>query len=123
MQHRDLESSKEHFLVVLNKNPSVDERIYVAVITSQVRKQKKWVTALKLPEETLVELSPDDYIELEEKSAISCNNFPSLPKPEFEAEVRYRKARKDLPTAILEKIIAGVKKSPMVAKKIKELII
>lgn len=123
MQHRNLESSKEHFMVVLNKNPSADERIYVAVITSQIDNQEKWITALKLPEETLVKLSPGDYAELTKPSVISCNSFPSLPKPEFEAKVRCSKECNDLPNAILEKIIAGVKKSPLIIPKIKDLII
>ncbi|MCD7710664.1 MAG: hypothetical protein LUI04_04865 [Porphyromonadaceae bacterium] len=122
MRHREIKSPDEHFLIVLNKNPSVDEKIYVAVITSKVGKQEKWIAARNFPQETLVKLSTNDYAELTKPSAISCNNFPALPKPEFESAAR-GKARKDLPAAILAKIIAGMKKSPMVAKKIKDLIV
>ena len=77
-----------------------------------------------LPQETLVEISPEEYSELTKETIIDCNNCFIRPLSEIDEKLKNKEIRNhdDLPEQILEKIIAGLHASPMIAEDIKEML-
>lgn len=67
----DLKSTYQHFCIVLNINPSKDTAIFLVYAShriSKVRERRKG-----FPNETLVEITPNQYSGFDKKSIIDCN--------------------------------------------------
>ncbi len=69
----DLNSSYRHFCIVVNIDPSKDTVIFLAYSShriSKVRERRKG-----FPDETLVEIAPNQYSGFSKKSIIDCNEI------------------------------------------------
>ena len=121
IQHREVTSPKPHFLIVLNNDIENDEYIMFGVVTSKVKEAKARILSNHELPETLVEISPADYPELDMDSAVDCNSPVKWNQFELKSNLRqikpYQKA--DLNPDICEKIVDGVMKSKAVSPKLK----
>ena len=70
----DFSSREPHWFIVANINPLNDTLILLTCITSKVDKRKEHAFNSGLSPDTLVEIGPDDYNELELPSIIDCNS-------------------------------------------------
>ena len=66
-------SPDPHFHVVVNFNPLTEEVVLLVCATSQRDKRKAFVAGRGIPEETLVEVTPDDYDRLSTDTIFDCN--------------------------------------------------
>lgn len=121
-QHREVTSPKPHYLIVLNANPDSSEIIVFGVITSGVEQARKRARITGECDETIVELSPEDYAPLDHLSAVDCNSPVKLHKWEFEACMGQLNAqrRSDVSPEICDAIVRGVLASRRVSEKIKK---
>ncbi|MCK4981915.1 MAG: hypothetical protein KAS17_03275, partial [Victivallaceae bacterium] len=71
-QHRDLKSAESHYFVVINPNPLNNHLLVLGVFSSQIESTK--LRRRNLPPDTLVEISPQEYTELDLDSIIDCNS-------------------------------------------------
>lgn len=122
IQHREVSSSKPHYLLVLNPNPESSEIIVLGVITSGIEKAKLRIAYSRESEKTLVTVSPEDYPALDHDSVIDCNSPVKYSKWEFENSfgqiASTRKA--DISLEIVNAVIAGVLLSNQVPERIKK---
>ncbi len=122
-RHRELSSGEPHYFVVLNADPLSQRVILMSVFTSKVDKQERSIARSGHPKETLIKLGPAEYPELTKESCVNCNKVFTKPLAELiSLWPRLEKKPIDLPTEILEKILAGVELSPEVAEEEKALI-
>ena len=61
MKHRDLTSPLDHFFIVINSSPCLEEIILLSVITSKSDKVKKVIKLRDFSNETFVEILPTNY--------------------------------------------------------------
>ena len=101
---------KEHFFVVANFFPEKDNEHIIVCCTSQVDKAKAYCKLLKLPQETVVELAPSDYIHLSMNTAINCSNAELMPKQELVEKLKNGHLEIKTPVSqdILDKIRRGI---------------
>lgn len=121
IQHREIYSSKSHYLVVLNPDPKNSELIVFGVITSGIEKAEKRIFYNKEKPETLVKISPEDYSELDHNSVVDCNTPVKYSMMEFEKNFGAINSNRktDMPLSICESIVNGVLLSRQVPQKIK----
>lgn len=122
LQHRDLTSPLPHFFIVLNACPLSNTCLVLAVASSQIEKVR---TRRKgLPQETLVEVSPNEYDDFTVETIIDCNSYLQISLHEFQEKLKIKEvqSKKDIPDDILQKIIMGINNSPLVEENIKELL-
>ena len=125
IQHREIYSSKSHYLVVLNPDPTCSELLVFGVITSGIEKAEKRIFYNKEKPETLVKISPEDYPELDHDSVIDCNTPVKYSKMEFEKSFASINSNRktDMPSSICKAIVNGVILSRQVPQKIKNALI
>lgn len=124
MAERGLSSIEPHYFVVLNQNPLESKLLLLLVATSQVEKAKGRILRKNLPSESLVVIDDAEYDDFSKESCIDCNKLFNKSLEELceqwrEKEVR---AHKDLPRELVEKLIEGVKASPLIVEEDKALI-
>lgn len=125
MSDYGLTSALPHFFIVLNLDPCSDEIIVLTVFTSKIENQRKRVSLIGANPETLVEISPEEYSVLKKNSVVNCNAVFVRQTEYFEKKVlnpRDAEPCKDIPEAVLEKIIRGVLLSNTVDDEIKRKI-
>ncbi|MBU8901295.1 MAG: hypothetical protein KOO69_01000, partial [Victivallales bacterium] len=76
------------------------------------------------PNETIIEISPDEYEELTKESVIDCNSIKNISLNELvhKFENKFLVGCDDLSNELVKKIICGVHKSRHVSNKIKQLL-
>jgi hypothetical protein len=124
MAERGLSSVEPHYFVVLNQNPLESKLLLLLVATSQVEKTKGRISRKNLPSESLVVIDAAEYDDFSKESCIDCNKLFNKSLEELCEQWRKREVRahKDLPRELVEKLIEGVKASPLIAEEDKALI-
>ena len=122
VQHREVRSTKSHFLLVLNPDPASSELIVFGVITSDIEKAKKRIAVMKEAEDTLVFISPVDYPLLDHDSVIDCNTPVKYSKWEFESNFGQLNAKRkaSMPQTVVNAVIQGVLMSNQVPERLKK---
>lgn len=125
IQHREVTSSKAHYLVLMNDKDSEADIIVFGVVTSGVEKAEKRVLINKEMPTTLVKISPKDYPELKHDSVVDCNSPVKYSRDEFEKTFGEINAKRkcDMPAYICEAIVRGIKDSRQVSIKIKNSLV
>lgn len=123
-QENSFKSDEPHYFVVLNRNGSEDNFIYLVNATSQIDKALMRIKIQKLPSETLVILEPSDCPVLTKKSAFDCN---SLTKKHIKELIRLvdekiLHLKGEMPSEHVMKILEGIKKSTLVENRVKRII-
>ncbi len=124
MAERGLSSVEPHYFVVLNQNPLGSKILLLLVASSQVEKAQKRISRKNLPPESLGVIEGAEYDDLSKDSCIASNklfnkSFEELCEQWRKKEVR---AHKDLPRDLVERLIEGVKASPLISEDDKVLI-
>lgn len=119
---REFSSGKPHFLIVIGTPSEEIPYIVLTAITSQIEKARRRLQINGLPPETLVELSPSDYPDLHLPSVVDCNYPVKCRQDLFEMDFGDFNRKKDMPKHLVERIIMGVLKSPLVSNEIKKII-
>ncbi len=124
MPHRALTSPLPHFLVVVNRSPVSDEVLLLTVVTSNIDLRREFAVVNGDAPETIVVFGPDDYAELDHVSCIDCNDVKVMRAEEFEQAVRTNPSAPclDLPSSVLDRVVAGILASGRVRKDHKALV-
>jgi hypothetical protein len=96
--------------------------LLLAVASSQVDKIRE--RRKNLPPETLVEVSPGDYVGFTKPTLVDCNQVFELDRAELVSryEAKSIRSHSDLPGEILDRVREGILASPRVDEAYKELI-
>ena len=122
LRERSLTSPQPHFFVVLNHAPLTDECLLLVVSSSQVASVKR--RRQGLPPETTVEVRGDEYQDFTKDSIIDCNSVFVKTKLQLLALMNSGGSQKaDLPVAVLDKLRTGVLASPVIEKRVKEMLV
>ncbi len=124
MAERGLSSAEPHYFVVLNRNPLGSKILLLLVASSQVEKAQKRILRKSLPLESFVAIDEAEYDDFSKDSCIDCNKLFNKSVEELCEQWRKKEVRahKDLPRELVEKLIAGVKASPLISEEDKGLI-
>jgi hypothetical protein len=114
-------SVEPHYFIVMNVDPSTDEVFLLLCSSSQIEKVK--ARRNRMPDETLVELSPGDYCDFTKDSIVDCNKVHERSKELINNKILAKEVemKAALPPEVLERLRAGIAASPMVSRKHKEL--
>ena len=123
-QESSFVSDDSHFFVVLNRNPKQETYIYFVNATSKVDKAYKRITDQRLPNETLVQVEPNEFSEFTVLSVFDCNSVTKKHVAELKKLIDSGTLtiRGKVSDEILAKLKSAVKKSPLVEKRIKKKI-
>ena len=121
-QHRALSSAEPHYFIVVNSDPLGDQILLLAVASSKIETVRQRRRAQ--PAATLVEVSPAEYSGFRVPSIVDCNRVfrRSLAELVEDWKAGILQPKDDLPAALLARIQAGVKLSPLVEQESKALI-
>lgn len=112
-------SPEPHYFIVLNTEPSHDEVIFLVCASTKIEAVRG--RSLNCPKETLVEVSPKQYVGFSKYSIINCNkvfekSVSQLVDKLSQGKLKL-KPRMDL--HLVEKLIQGVSYSNGVERRIK----
>ena len=124
MAERGLSSVEPHYFVVLNQNPLGSKILLLLVASSQVEKAQKRISRKNLPPESLVVIDEAEYDDFSKDSCIDCNKLFNKSLEELCEQWRKKEVRahKDLPRDLIERLMEGVKASPLISEEDKVLI-
>lgn len=116
--------SKNRYFVVLNRCPKTDTILVLVTSTTKIEKKLEFVRRAGIPKDTIVIVSPDDYLPFKDECAFNCNDVHEVCLSDL-----VRKIEDDgsdgfpkMPDGIIERLIKGVHASPRIAQGIKKLI-
>jgi len=114
-----------HFFVVLNKNPHADSFLVLTNATSKVEKTKEIIIARNLPPATFVSVPVGECSFLTKETAFDCNTIHKRTKEELMSLVKKGTflSKGTIPSSILQRILTGVMRSPLVEEKVKKKIL
>ena len=122
--HEDIVYSNEpHYFVVINIDPSTEQVIFLVCASSRIDKVKE--RRNNLPPETLVTVSPDEYLEFKYPSIFDCNTvyldniehlIQRLVKKQLELKL-------EMNIQLVEQLRQGVIASPLIQPLIKNQLI
>lgn len=118
-----LSSAEPHYFVVLNKNPKSDELLILVCASSQVERRKEIARKLCFPPETLVIVSPSDFVVFSKETVIDCNRvFERTPQSLIDKleQGKLRVCVEPMPDNIVRSLVKGLLSSTQVAEKIKK---
>jgi len=116
--------SKNRYFVVLNRNPKTDTALILLTSTTKVAKQLEYARRSGISGDTIVLVSPDDYLPFSDDCAFNCNDVHKVcmsdlvRKIEEDGSDNYPK----MPAGIINKLIKGVYVSPLVEQDIKKFL-
>jgi len=121
-QHRELSSPEPHYFIVVNTDPLCDQVLLLAVASSKVENVRE--RRRQMPAETVVEISPTEYVEFRVPTVVDCNRVfrKSLIELIDDRKRGLVKPKNDLPREALLRIQTGIKASPLVEEEAKMLI-
>lgn len=116
---RELHSTDPHYMVVINRDPLGENLLLLCVFTSKVEKLK---FRHRENPQTIVEVSPVEYLDLRVPSAIDCNYICRRSLEQMAQMIREKKIgyQRDLPASALERVRQAVLASPMVEDEDKD---
>jgi hypothetical protein len=116
--------SKNRYFVVLNRCPKTDTVLVLVTSTTKVGKKLEFVRRAGITKDTIVIVSPDDYLPFKDECAFNCNDVHEVCLSDL-----VRKIEKDgsdgypkMPAGIINKLIKGVRVSPLVDQEIKNFV-
>ncbi len=117
----DTQDSFNNFYFVLNVDPKSDTVLVLVTSTTDFWRHE----ACEGGDEVHISLSPIDYEELTANCVVCCNLPQKILKSKLERELSSRKyiLLKPLPVGLLNNILKGIEKSPVVSSDIKELVL
>ena len=112
---------KERYYFVLNVDPKTDTVLVLVTSTTDFFPHKSCAGA----DDVHINLSVQDYTELSANCLICCDRPRKMPKATLERELKTQKYTllKPLPKPVLDRILVGIEKSPVVTSDIKELVL
>ncbi len=118
MAERGLSSVEPRYFVVLNQNPLGSKILLLLVASSQVERAQKRISRKNLLPESLVVTDEAGYDDFSKDSCIDCNKFFHKSLEELCEQWRKKEVRahKDLPRDLVERLIEGVKASPLISE-------
>lgn len=119
-----ISSDEPHYCVVLNHVPNSNDLIVLAVASSKVEKRKGYVARQNLPQETIVEILPGESPLFRKHTVFDCNSIIQEPLQTIIEKLACGEltVKSQLPDSILQSILLGVHKSPVVEKEIKKML-
>ncbi len=118
-------SSDPHYFVVLNKNPKNNNILILVCATSQIEKRKAIAQKLKFPEETLVEVSPLDFVFFKKNSLFDCNSVIEKSIESIIEKLSNNELQicpQDMPDDIVDTLVKGVLASNQVVEGNKKIL-
>ncbi len=117
--------SGDRFFIVLNVNPKTDEILVLTTMTTQIRKQRQYIKIVGEDPETLVFVSPADFLSLSERSVVNCNNIYQITMADLIAKIKNggKTFVQKLPRTVVSALVSGVMKSRQVSADIKKMLI
>lgn len=117
----ELSSPEPHYFIVLNINPFTDD-ILLLVCSSSQCEAVKW-RRRECPE-TVVDISPSEYVRFTKDSVVDCNN--PFPRTVAELVRKYEdgllKPMPTMPMEIVQKLRTAMINSVLVAEELKDMI-
>ncbi|HEY9585550.1 MAG TPA: type II toxin-antitoxin system PemK/MazF family toxin [Candidatus Paceibacterota bacterium] len=115
----------DRFMIVLNANPKTDTVLVLATITKQIENQRKYVKNSGESPETLVDITPSDFVRLKQDSVVNCNNVyeTSLSGLISKIEDGGKFFTEKLPKSKISEIAKGVLLSKQVTPEQKKLLV
>ena len=117
------DSNEPHYFVVLNNNPNSDRILLLACASSQIQKSKN--RRKKLPQETLVEVSPSAYRYFKFNTIFDCNSITERSIQDLVdklANGRLRICTEEMSNDIVDMLTAGALLSPLVKRGNKKIL-
>lgn len=124
-EEETISSPEPHFFVVLNKNPRTEEVLILVCASSQVDKRKQAIKRLGFPPETLVFVSPTEYVLFKKDTVIDCNRaYEKAPQSLIEKleQGKLKVCTEVMDGAIVEKLLTGVLASTQVVERVKQML-
>lgn len=114
-------SAEPHYFVILNKNPNKDNYIIFVNATSRIEKTKRIQKLHKLPVESFVKVRARECSCLKKDSIFNCNSVLKKSTQSLVDKLNDNnlKFKGKMPEMILQKLIDGVRKSPLVEGSMK----
>lgn len=114
-----------HYFIVLNKEPKKDDEIYLASFTSNKKDTLNHIKHFGFDIKTFVEVKENEYLSLPktEKTCVNCNFVRKFDLNKLIELIDISDGSCDypvLPKSLMDKIIEGVKLSPVVGKDVKD---
>jgi len=120
--HRHTTSSEPHYFVVLNDNPNTDKIILLLIASSQI--EKVILRRKNMAPETVVIVKTGTHSDFKKDTVFDCNHVFEIHRDELRGKILRKEIDPskcvDLPEHILDKVIKGVKESPLVENKYKK---
>jgi len=119
------EPKKRRYFIILNKNPEDDETLLTVTATTQIDSVYDKAIKSNCSDNTLVEITNDDYDELPRNSIVDCNSITSLPKQTIIDGVLNQSIEVIIRPNdhIIQQLLAGVANSPTIeARHYKKII-
>ncbi|MFP4640798.1 MAG: hypothetical protein ACLFPU_01260 [Dehalococcoidia bacterium] len=119
-EEETLSSSEPHYFIVINTDPKTDEILLLVCCSSRTNKVKR----RNCPEETLVEISPEEYPDFRTGSIVNCNNVWEKKTSELVGKYSQGKLKlKDTMSAeLVDKLQAAVIASSVVERRIQAML-
>jgi hypothetical protein len=124
-EEETLTTPDAHYFIVLNKNPRIEELLVFVCASSQVEKRTQRALKLGFPAETLVYVSPDEYVLFTKDTVIDCNSvFEKTPQSLIDklTAARLRVCPEIMSPEIVKKLKIGIAMSNQAAERVKRLI-
>ncbi|MDR1304728.1 MAG: hypothetical protein LBK76_05840 [Verrucomicrobiales bacterium] len=120
--HRGFMSPAPHFFIVVNREPQTNKVLLLTAASSQIENVTK--RRKNQPPETLVHVAPEEYAAFSKPTVIDCNAVISYSLQELvdKSNRKEVKDHADIPPQILQKILHGIRQSPLVDGAIKKLV-
>jgi hypothetical protein len=115
-------SSESHYFIVINNNPYEDSIIFLVCSSSQIEKTRR--RRMNCPDETLVEIAPEQYGGFKTRSIVDCNYVieKSIEQLIEKLSIGELKLKEEMDVAIVHRLRNGVLNSRIVENRIKTLL-
>ena len=118
----EFSSTEPHFFIILNHSPQA-QKVFILAIPSH----RVMATYYRRPEatvETLIQVSPTEYEGFTKDSIIDCNRVmvKSITEIKDKHQAGKLRLKPDFPDNLLKKLVNGVKSSPLIEKRLKDLL-
>lgn len=124
-EDEDIAGGDPHYYIVVNGDPTQGDPIILVIATSQIEKNKNYVSKRSLPVETLVEVKEEEYVHFTKDTIFNCNNIRIKTIEELIEKLDQgvlKTFEAKISDEVLQKIIRGIISSPLVSRHHKKLI-
>lgn len=115
-------SLEPHYFIVINTDPYRDTVILLVCASSQIDTVHRYRNTC--PIETIVEITPAQYAGFKVNSIIDCNNVieKSIDQLIEKLEQNKLKIKEEMDASLVQKLREGAISSPLIERRIKELL-